>query len=157
MEICKSFTFEASHILPKHPGKCSRLHGHSWKLTVYVKGPVNKETGFVIDYGELKRIVQPVVDNLDHKHLGSWYHPMFDNSFVKQDHFVTGLPFDFYPSSENLIVWIGKEIDLDVYGACVHNIPMKPGFEWSRLELDETCTSKCILTREEYEQTRECV
>jgi 6-pyruvoyltetrahydropterin/6-carboxytetrahydropterin synthase len=143
MEIMKEFSFEASHILPKHPGKCSRLHGHSWKLRVHVKGEVNKDSGFVMDYADLKAAVQPIVDELDHRHLGSWYHPMFDDAFIKENHFIKGLPFDFYPSSENLIVWIGREIDLRMN---LHN--------WSKLELDETCTSKCILTREDYEQIR---
>lgn len=141
MEISKTFTFEASHILPKHPGKCSRLHGHSWVLTVYVRGTVNKETGFVMDYADIKRSVSSIVDRLDHRHLGTWYHPMFDSTFTQEAHFVPGLPFDFYPSSENLIVWIASELTRLLRDM------------WSKVELNETCTSKCILTREEYEES----
>jgi len=139
MEISKEFTFEASHILPMHPGKCSRLHGHSWVLTVAISGEVNPDTGFVMDYADLKKAVQPLIDDLDHRHLGSWYHPMFDPTFTTERFFVKGLPFDFYPSSENLIVWIAHNLD---------NIP------WSRLELNETCTSRCTLTREEFNRSK---
>ena len=140
MEICKIFTFESSHILPKHPGRCSRLHGHSWKLTVYVKGEVDKETGFVMDYADIKRIMSPIVDGLDHRHLGQWP-ATYDGKWLTmacKEWGVGFLPGDFYPSSENLIVAIANEIDPD-------------RLTWSKLELDETCTSKCILTREDYE------
>lgn len=89
MEISKIFAFEASHILPRHPGKCSRLHGHSWKLRVTVFGPVNKDSCFVMDYAELKAMVQPIVDRFDHQHL---------NAFVR------------YPSSENLAIHIAHEL-----------------------------------------------
>lgn len=150
MELCKEFSFEASHILPKHSGKCHRLHGHSWKLRVYVKGEVNPETGFVMDYADIKKIVQPIVDNLDHRHLGTWNHPMFYPNFTTEEFFVKGLPFDFYPSSENLIMWIAKELtDNLCYFINITRVPLL--VHWSRLELDETCTSKCILTREDYE------
>jgi 6-pyruvoyltetrahydropterin/6-carboxytetrahydropterin synthase len=142
IEIMKEFSFEASHMLPHHPGKCRRLHGHSWKLRVYVKGVISKETGFVMDYGDIKKSVQPIVDELDHKHLGMWSNHTECFAGVTEinlpvDNMVLGLPLNFYPSSENLIVWIAN------------NLSYLP---WSRLELDETCTSRCILIREEYEK-----
>src|ERR1700751_273737 len=137
MEISKEFRFEASHILPRHPGKCSRLHGHSWKLTVSVKGLINETTGFVLDYGYLSAIVKPLIEDLDHRHLGTWYHPKFDNSFTEEAYFVPGLPFDFYPSSENLLIWIADQLEGKL--------------AWSQLELEETCTSKAILTYKDYE------
>lgn len=133
----KEFRFEASHILPRHKGKCSRLHGHSWKLIVFVKGDIDPETGFVIDFSDLKEIVQPLIDALDHRHLGSWDVSIFNRSYVSGPDKVVGLPWNFYPSSENLLVWIGDQLDSEL--------------KWWRLELDETCTSKAILTREDYE------
>lgn len=89
MIISKRFTFEASHILPNHPGKCGRLHGHSYKVTVFVEGPVNTHTGFVRDYAELKAASQPVIDLLDHHHL---------NCFIR------------YPSAENIATFIAHQI-----------------------------------------------
>lgn len=145
LELSKEFTFEASHVLPKHPGKCSRLHGHSWVLTVYVKGEVNKETGFVMDYADIKRLVQPLVDQLDHRHLGTWVgpeHRWLITAEAVDRWFVPGLPKTFYPSSENLIVWIADVLT----GTTSDSLP------WSKLQLNETCTSSCILTREEYDK-----
>src|SRR4051812_24272799 len=113
MELMKEFRFEASHILPKHPGKCHRLHGHSWILRVYVEGKVNPKTGFVLDYADLSSIVKPLIEELDHRHLGSWYPDMFNQAFIEEDHFVHGLPFDFYPSSENLLVWIAQQLTVE--------------------------------------------
>lgn len=140
MEISKTFTFEASHILPKHKGKCSRLHGHSWVLTVYVKGDVDPDTGFVIDYGEIKEIMEPLIISLDHHHLGTWDKDRLPYNAT----WSAGTPNSFYPSSENLIMWIAYKLSM-AYG---------PGEKWSKLELNETCTSKCILTRDEYENIR---
>jgi len=51
--IYKEFCFEAAHILPKHNGKCSRLHGHSWLARVYVKGTKlsqGSQEGMLIDF-----------------------------------------------------------------------------------------------------------
>ena len=71
MEIYKEFMFEAAHRLPNVPEghKCGRLHGHSWKGTLYVEGPVGAESGWVIDYAEIKRVFQPVYEQLDHQYL----------------------------------------------------------------------------------------
>jgi 6-pyruvoyltetrahydropterin/6-carboxytetrahydropterin synthase len=133
MLLRKTFRFEASHILPKHPGKCSRLHGHSWVLHVFVEGFVDKETGFVMDFAEISNGVKPLIDSLDHRHLGTIE---FD---VRPSWQVEGMPWDFYPSSENLLYWIGDQLK---------------GMVWSKLALEETCTSYAELTREEFDATR---
>jgi 6-pyruvoyltetrahydropterin/6-carboxytetrahydropterin synthase len=147
MELSKEFRFEASHILPKHPGKCSRLHGHSWVLKVYVKGEIDTETGFVIDYADLKKVVQPIVDSLDHRHLGQGRIPGDDIVYLKmwEEWSPAGMGDRFYPSSENLLMWIAGRLTTPIGGYDALCFP------WSRLELNETCTSSCILTREEYE------
>jgi 6-pyruvoyltetrahydropterin/6-carboxytetrahydropterin synthase len=91
MILRKTFRFEASHILPRHPGKCSRLHGHSWTLYVYVEGTPDNETGFVMDYGDIKAAVQPIIDEeLDHYHLNT--------------------SLGIYPSSEMILYWIGMRL-----------------------------------------------
>lgn len=143
MELTKEFRFEASHVLPKHPGKCSRLHGHSWVLRVSVEGQVNKDTGFVMDYADISSKVKQLVDSLDHRHLGTWGHILTDVGELEDRHthddwMVEGLPFDFYPTSENLLLWIGAELNLDL--------------RWSKLELLETCTSSAVLTRAEFDK-----
>lgn len=71
MQIYKEFMFEAAHRLPNVPDghKCSRLHGHSWKGGIYVEGEVDPEMGWIIDFGEIKKIFAPIYDQLDHHYL----------------------------------------------------------------------------------------
>jgi 6-pyruvoyltetrahydropterin/6-carboxytetrahydropterin synthase len=71
MEIFREFTFEAAHRLPNVPAghKCARLHGHSFRLTVHVRGPVGERSGWVMDFADLKAAVTPVLDRLDHAYL----------------------------------------------------------------------------------------
>jgi 6-pyruvoyltetrahydropterin/6-carboxytetrahydropterin synthase len=72
--ITKSFSFEASHQLPHHRGKCSKLHGHSYVAEISVKGPIQEETGepesgMVVDFDELSRAAKEIIDSFDHSHL----------------------------------------------------------------------------------------
>jgi len=71
MDIYKEFTFEAAHHLPNVPEghKCKRLHGHSFKVTVQVRGDIGETSGWVMDFGDLKQQVKPVIDQLDHYYL----------------------------------------------------------------------------------------
>lgn len=60
-------------MLPHHPGKCSRLHGHSYRLEVAVEGPLQvagPAQGMVVDFDELSAIVKPrIIERLDHSSL----------------------------------------------------------------------------------------
>ncbi len=68
MRIRHTFDFEAAHSLPRHPGKCRGLHGHSYALTVTVERPVDPESGMVMDFADLEGIVRrEVLDGLDHR------------------------------------------------------------------------------------------
>ena len=71
VRLSKSFRFEAAHDLPTFPDghKCRRLHGHSFRFDVVVQGEVPPEKGYLIDYGEIKRVVDPIVKRLDHFYL----------------------------------------------------------------------------------------
>lgn len=73
MVIRKHFRFEAAHVLPHHPGKCSRLHGHSYRLEVAVRGPLQQAgpaRGMVVDFDEISAVVRPlVIERLDHASL----------------------------------------------------------------------------------------
>lgn len=93
MELEKDFRFEAAHFLPAVPEghKCRRVHGHSFRGTLAVKGPIDPATGWVIDFGELKSALDPVVAALDHQLLNE----------------VDGLP---NPTSELLAVWIWNRL-----------------------------------------------
>ncbi|GAA0254368.1 6-carboxytetrahydropterin synthase QueD [Saccharothrix mutabilis subsp. mutabilis] len=89
MEIFREFTFEAAHRLPEVPEghKCARLHGHSYRVTVHVEGPVDPTAGWVMDFGDVKAAFKPLEEQLDHHYLNE----------------VPGLE---NPTSENLAVWI---------------------------------------------------
>src|SRR2546423_1069997 len=138
MILRKIFRFEASHVLPRHSGKCSRLHGHSWILHVETEGKVNQETGFVMDYADMSAAVKPLIERLDHRHLGAWCvflkdRTKIDDSSISdsliaeiwgpdgvdgayfEDWKVPGLPLDFYPSSENLLFWIGEQLSREQF------------------------------------------
>jgi len=93
MDLFKTFTFEAAHRLPHVPEghKCSRLHGHSFEVTIYVRGPVDPKMGWVIDFGDIKSAFKPIYDRLDHYYLND----------------IEGLE---NPTSENLAKWIWQEL-----------------------------------------------
>lgn len=71
VEIYKEFKFEAAHRLinvpPTH--KCARLHGHSYRVRVYLEGPLDPHTGWVMDFADLKHICKPLIERLDHAYL----------------------------------------------------------------------------------------
>ncbi|WP_040407260.1 6-carboxytetrahydropterin synthase QueD [Amycolatopsis nigrescens] len=71
MEIFREFTFEAAHRLPNVPDghKCSRLHGHSYRVTVHLTGTVGPTQGWVMDFGDVKQAFQPLQARLDHYYL----------------------------------------------------------------------------------------
>ena len=71
MEIYKEFTFEAAHLLPNVPAghKCGRLHGHSFRIEVHVAGELDTTLGWIMDYADIKRLVKPVIAQLDHYYL----------------------------------------------------------------------------------------
>lgn len=93
MEIFREFTFEAAHRLPNVPTshKCSRLHGHSYKVAVHVSGDVDPTQGWIIDFSEIKDAFDPLHAQLDHYYLNE----------------IAGLE---NPTSENLATWIWQRL-----------------------------------------------
>lgn len=68
MKIAKEFDWEMGHRLPFHKGKCKNLHGHSYKMVAEVEGDLD-ENGMVLDYYDLKKVIAPLVEKLDHAFL----------------------------------------------------------------------------------------
>ncbi len=70
-ELIKTFRFEAAHTLASAPDghKCRRLHGHSYKIDIHITGQVDPKTGWVVDFGQIKQAVEPLLDQLDHRFL----------------------------------------------------------------------------------------
>ena len=71
VRLIRSFGFEAAHWLPTFPDghKCRRLHGHSYRVEVVVEGEVPPESGYLLDYGDIQKVIDPVRDQLDHRCL----------------------------------------------------------------------------------------
>lgn len=71
MEIFKIFHIEAAHRLPNVPEghKCARLHGHSFRVELYVSGEPDAHTGWVMDYAQIKAAFKPIYEQLDHHYL----------------------------------------------------------------------------------------
>lgn len=70
----KSFTFEASHTLAHHDGKCAHLHGHSYSVSLELSGPSLQKRGpgtnMLCDFAHISAAVKPVLQkHLDHQHL----------------------------------------------------------------------------------------
>lgn len=117
MQIRKSFTFEAAHVLPFHPGKCARMHGHSYRLEVAIEGPLQAEgpaAGMVEDFEVVSRRVKAaVIEPLDHTTL---------NDLIEN------------PTAERILVWIWERL----YGEL-------PGLVECRLW--ETRTAYAVITK----------
>ena len=93
MEVFKAFTCESAHRLlgENVPEKCGRLHGHSFGIEVWVRGPVGDDTGWVMDFADMSKAFQPIYNQLDHHYLNE----------------IEGLS---NPSAENLACWIWQQL-----------------------------------------------
>ena len=60
--------FDAAHSLPGYQGKCANLHGHTYRVEVVIEGAVG-ENGFVMDFFQLKKILNSALEDLDHRNL----------------------------------------------------------------------------------------
>ena len=70
--IYKNVYFDASHRLLHYKGKCANLHGHRWKVEVWVRGSADKETGIVADYN----LIRETVELYDHQVILNQDDPM---------------------------------------------------------------------------------
>jgi 6-pyruvoyltetrahydropterin/6-carboxytetrahydropterin synthase len=89
VELRKTFQFEAAHKLPNVPAdhKCSRLHGHSFRVEVVLSGECDPRLGWLMDYADISEAFKPLLDRLDHYYLNEI--PGLENA-----------------TSENLAKWI---------------------------------------------------
>lgn len=93
VEIWKELRFEAAHRLPNLPDghKCKRLHGHSYRVRVYVEGEPDSELGWLVDFADIADACEPTRRLLDHYYLNE----------------IEGLE---NPTSEVLAQWLWKRI-----------------------------------------------
>ena len=64
--------FDAAHKLVGYKGKCSRVHGHRWKVEVFVSGNKLDNIGILVDFEVLKQKVEKTVGKLDHSFLNDF-------------------------------------------------------------------------------------
>jgi 6-pyruvoyltetrahydropterin/6-carboxytetrahydropterin synthase len=93
LEIFKVFTLESAHRLPNVPEghKCARVHGHSFRIEIHVRGPLDPQLGWVMDFADVKAAFEPLFQQLDHRYLND----------------VPGLE---NPTSEHLARWIWQRL-----------------------------------------------
>ena len=92
--------FAAAHQLKMVAQKCENLHGHNWKVEVRVAGDHLNSAGVLVDFGELKKHVVTIMNELDHRFLN------------ETDIFNDNTP----PSSENIAFFIAKSLEKKLQG-----------------------------------------
>lgn len=99
IEIQKTFDFDAAHRLDRLPPdhKCHRLHGHTYRVEIRVRGEIDEQTGMLVDYERISKAWAPLHDRLDHHYLND----------------VDGLEV---PTTEVLAWWIFNRLAL--FGKC---------------------------------------
>lgn len=68
-ELVVQAHFAAAHKLRGYKGQCEKLHGHNWRVDVYLRGDELDELGMLVDFSEVKKHVNAVLDELDHQYL----------------------------------------------------------------------------------------
>ncbi len=122
MKIAKEFRWEMGHRLQCHKGKCYNLHGHSYKLIVEFTGSIN-ETGMVLDYFDVKEIVGPLVNELDHTVIVSKNDPQLLDILqkLKTEHVIV----DFDTTAENLCYYFLNKIKEKKLPSNITNIKVR--------------------------------
>ncbi|MCK4420071.1 6-carboxytetrahydropterin synthase QueD [Candidatus Aerophobetes bacterium] len=115
-ELMVKTHFAAAHQLKEAGGGCERLHGHTWKVEVFLQGEKLDKEGMLIDFREVKRIVKIWVDKLDHQYL---------NETLK----------GINPTTENLAKYLFEGLEKDIDSERVKLSKVKV---W---EAEDTCVS----------------
>ena len=107
MKVCKQFSFDASHQLVGHFGKCANLHGHTYKVEVVLTGPLESEgssKGMIVDFYHLKKHAGSLIDRLDHATLLEGIEPVAQLDAMQTKRVI----FGFRTTAENMakfLVW----------------------------------------------------
>jgi len=110
--------FDAAHKLMGYEGKCAELHGHTWKVEVFVVGAKLNDVGMLADFNKLEEILSKVIKRLDHKFLNDQQeigNPTCENLSKYIFENLKGLPKQI--KLEKVRVWEGKESWCEYYEA----------------------------------------
>ncbi len=131
LRVTKIFDFETAHALWGYDGKCKNIHGHSYKLTVTISGPVindvnHVKNGMIIDFSDLKKIVKTnVVEPFDHCLLLNGNTPHKDYAKVENG-FSKIMLCHYQPTAENMLIDMVKRIQ--------PNLPKYISLKYARLQ-----------------------
>ncbi len=137
IRLTKEFSFEAAHALEGYAGACRHIHGHSYRLFVTVVGepicdPEQSSYGMVLDFGDLKRIVnEQVVSRLDHAMVMRRSYHSTQVVEAIGTHYTNIILTDYQPTCENMLVDFAARISAE----------LPSGVELHSLKLHETATS----------------
>lgn len=92
-EVSVEQTFAAGHALRNYRGKCENVHGHNYRVLVTIEGPELDSIGLLVDFVHVKKLINAVVDRLDHQFINDL--PPFDT---------------INPSAENMARYFYDEI-----------------------------------------------
>ena len=68
-EVKVESSFSSAHRLRGYKGKCEELHGHNWKVEVFIQRDKLDKIGMAVDFKKVKMILNQILDNLDHTYL----------------------------------------------------------------------------------------
>jgi len=107
MKIAKEFKWEMGHRLTFHQGKCKNLHGHSYRCMIELSGKPDKN-GMLLDYYDLKKIIDPIIEKLDHSFMV--YEKDYELIDVLDKLNSNKVVVDFESTAENICTYLLNEI-----------------------------------------------
>ena len=118
-EVTVEETFAAGHALRNYHGKCENVHGHNYKVRASLEGEQLDQAGLLVDFNDVKRVLNQIIDRVDHKFLNDV------------------APFDtLNPSAENMARWFYLEMEKGLAAA-----PAKTDARLAEVRIWETDTS----------------
>jgi 6-pyruvoyltetrahydropterin/6-carboxytetrahydropterin synthase len=94
--------FSAAHQLTMVGEKCENMHGHNWKIEVFVTGQNLDNAGVLVDFGVIKKNVAEIMSMLDHKYLN-------ELDYFQKDQ----------PSSENIAFFVATELQKKINDSAI--------------------------------------
>jgi 6-pyruvoyltetrahydropterin/6-carboxytetrahydropterin synthase len=132
-EVIRFVEFDSGHRVARHESKCKHLHGHRYRLTVSVSGPIkaddSPEHGMVIDFGRVKEALMVIHDEYDHRFLVGQDDPLLPEMSSLLG--IVVLPVQ--PTAENI-----AQIAFDRLGEILSPLVV----EWVEIQETTSCTAR---------------